>query len=141
MVEINLRHFYPWYIEDCFIEISDEVAEALTEAERLERNYMRRMFYNKAQYSLNADDGIEASAAECHILSPEAVLALMERHCRLCRALNELPELQGRRVEAHYLLGKSVREIAEEEGVGERNVRKSIQRGLEGMKKFLRKLD
>lgn len=65
----------------------------------------------------------------------------MERHCRLCRALNELPELQGRRVEAHYLLGKSVREIAEEEGVGERNVRKSIQRGLEGMKKFLRKLD
>jgi hypothetical protein len=141
MIEINLRHFYPWYIEDCFIEISDEVAEALTEAERLERNYMRRMFYNKAQYSLNADDGIEASAAECHILSPEAVLDLMERHCRLCRALNELPELQGRRVEAHYLLGKSVREIAEEEGVGERNVRKSIQRGLEGMKKFLRKLD
>ena len=141
MIEINLRHFYPWYIEDCFIEISDEVAEALTEAERLERNYMRRMFYNKAQYSLNADDGIEASAAECHILSPEAVLDLMERHCRLCRALNELPEIQGRRVEAHYLLGKSVREIAEEEGVGERNVRKSIQRGLEGMKKFLRKLD
>lgn len=141
MIEINLRHFYPWYIEDCFIEISDEVAEALTEAERLERNYMRRMFYNKAQYSLNADDGIEASAAECHILSPEAVLDLMERHCRLCRALNELPELQGRRVEAHYLLGKSVREIAEEEGVGERNVRKSIQRGLEGMKKFLRKID
>ena len=141
MIEINLRHFYPWYIEDCFIEISDEVAEALTEAERLERNYMRRMFYNKAQYSLNADDGIEASAAECHILSPEAVLDLMERHCRLCRALNELPELQGRRVEAHYLLGKSVREIAEEEGVGERNVRKSIQRGLEGMKKLLRKLD
>lgn len=141
MIEINLRHFYPWYIEDCFIEISDEVAEALTEAERLERNYMRRMFYNKAQYSLNADDGIEASAAECHILSPEAVLDLMERHCHLCRALNELPELQGRRVEAHYLLGKSVREIAEEEGVGERNVRKSIQRGLEGMKKFLRKLD
>ena len=98
MIEINLRHFYPWYIEDCFIEISDEVAEALTEAERLERNYMRRMFYNKAQYSLNADDGIEASAVECQSLSPEVVIDLMERHCRLCRALNELPGLQGRRV-------------------------------------------
>lgn len=60
----------------------------------------------------------------------------MERHCRLCRALNELPESQGRRVEAHYLLGKSVREIAKEEGIGERNVRKSIQRGLEGKKIF-----
>ena len=138
---INLRDYYPFYTHDTLLEVPDEVAEALAEAERLERNYMRRMFYNKAQYSLDADDGIEASAAECHILSPEAVLDLMERHCRLCRALNELPELQGRRVEAHYLLGKSVQEIAKEEGVGERNVRKSIQRGLEGMKKFLKKLE
>ena len=141
MQTINLRDYYPFYTHDTLLEVSDEVAEALAEAERLERNYMRRMFYNKAQYSLDADDGIEASATECHILSPEAVLDLMERHCRLCRALNELPELQGRRVEAHYLLGKSVQEIAKEEGVGERNVRKSIQRGLEGMKKFLKKLD
>ena len=138
---INLRDYYPFYTHDSLLEVSDEVAQAMAEAERLERNYMRRMFYNKAQYSLDADDGIEASATECHILSPEAVLDLMERHCRLCRALNELPELQGRRVEAHYLLGKRVQEIAKEEGVGERNVRKSIQRGLEGMKKFLKKLD
>ena len=137
---INLRDYYPFYTQDTLLEVSDEVAQAMAEAERLERNYMRRMFYNKAQYSLDADDGIEASATECHILSPEAVLDLMEGHCRLCRALNELPELQGRRVEAHYLLGKSVQEIAKEEGVGERNVRKSIQRGLEGMKKFLKKL-
>lgn len=138
---INLRDYYPFYTQDTLLEVSDEVAQAMAEAERLERNYMRRMFYNKAQYSLDVDDGIEASATECHILSPEAVLDLMERHCRLCRALNELPELQGRRVEAHYLLGKSVQEIAKEEGVGERNVRKSIQRGLEGMKKFMKKLD
>lgn len=138
---INLRDFYPFYTQDTLLEVSDEVAQALVEAERLEHNYMRRMFYNKAQYSLDADDGLEASAAECHVLSPEAVLDLMERHCRLCRALNELPAPQGRRVEAHYLLGKSVQEIAKEEGVGERNIRKSIQRGLEGMKKFLKKLD
>lgn len=141
MKTINLRDYYPFYTQDTLLEVSDEVAQAMAEAERLERNYMRRMFYNKAQYSLDADDGIEASATECHILSPEAVLDLMERHCRLCRALNELPELQGRRVEAHYLLGKSVQEIAKEEGVGERNVRKSIQRELDEMKKFLKKLD
>lgn len=138
---INLRDYYPFYTQDTLLEVSDEVAQAMAEAERLERNYISRMYYHKAQYSLDAGDGIEASAVECHILSPEAVLDLMERHCRLCRALNELPELQGRRVEAHYLLGKSVQEIAKEEGVGERNVRKSIQRGLEGMKKFLKKLD
>ena len=141
MKVINLRDYYPFYTQDTFLKVPDEVAQAMADAERLERNYMRRMFYNRAQYSLDADDGIESAAVECHILSPEAVLDLMERHCRLCRALNKLPELQGRRVEAHYLLGKSVQEIAKEEGVGERNVRKSIQRGLEGMKNFLRNFD
>ena len=138
MATINLRHFYPWYTQDTFLKVSDEVAEALADAERLERNYKRRTVYNKAQYSLDAEDGIEASAVECHSLAPEAVFDLMERHCRLCRALNSLPEIQGRRVEAHYLLGRSVQEIAKVEGVGERNVRKSIQRGLEGMKNFLK---
>lgn len=138
MQTINLRNFYPFYTHDCFIEVSDEVAQALAEAERLERNYMRRMFYNKAQYSLDADDGIEASAVECHILSPEAVLDLMERHCRLCRALNELPDIQGRRVEAHYLIGQSQKEIARTEGVSEIAVHKSIKKGLERMRKSLK---
>ena len=141
MKTINLRGYYPFYTQETFLEVPDEVAASLAEAERQERNFMRRMFYNKAQYSLDAEDGIEASATECLALSPEALLDLMERHCHLCRALNELPELQGRRVEAHYLLGKSVQEIATAEGVGERNVRKSIQRGLERMKKFLKKLN
>ena len=29
MTTINLRDFYPWYIQDEIIEVSDEVAEAL----------------------------------------------------------------------------------------------------------------
>ena len=135
---INLRDYYPFYTQDTLLEVSDEVAQAMAEAERLERNYMRRMFYNKAQYSLDADDGIEASATECHILSPEAVLDLMEQHCRLCRALNELPDIQGRRVEAHYLIGQSQKEIARTEGVSEIAVHKSIKKGLERMRKNLK---
>lgn len=138
MKNINLRDYYPFYTQDTLLEVPDEVAEALADAERLERNYMRRMFYNKAQYSLDADDGIEASAVECHILSPEAVLDLMERHCRLCRALNELPDIQGRRVEAHYLIGQSQKEIARTEGVSEIAVHKSIKKGLERMRKNLK---
>ena len=136
---INLRDYYPFYTQDILLEVPDEVAEALVEAERMERNYMRRMFYNKAQYSLDADDGLEALAVECRSLSPEVVLDLMERHCRLCRALNSLPEIQGRRIEAHYLFGQSQREIAKAEGVSERNVRRSIRNGLAGMKKYLNK--
>ena len=63
----------------------------------------------------------------------------MERHCRLCRALNSLPDTQGRRIEAYYILGMSQREIAKAEGVNERNVRLSIKKGLAAMKKYLQR--
>ena len=134
---INLRDYYSFYTQDNLLEVSDEVAQAMAEAERLERNYISRMYYHKAQYSLDAGDGIEASAVECRNLSPEVVLDLMERHCRLCRALNELPEIQGRRVEAHYLLGQSQKEIAEAEGVAKSSVSESIKKGLAAMRKYL----
>ena len=124
------------------MEVSDEVAETLAEAERQERNYLRRLFYNKAHYSLDAEDGIETSIEtpmlECHILTPEAALNLMERHCHLCRALNSLPETQGRRIEARYFLGKSQKEIAEEEGVAKSSVSESIKKGLMTMRKYLK---
>lgn len=94
--------------------------------------------YNKAQYSLDAGDGIEASAVECHSLSPEVVLDLMDQRCRLCRALNSLSEIQGRRIDAHYLLGQSQKEIAKAEGVSENAVSKSIQKGLATMRKILK---
>ena len=107
MATINLRKFYPFYNEDYFIEVSDEIAAELEKAERLERNYIRRHFYNKAHYSLDADDGIETAAIYCCEMSPWAVVEMMDRHCRLCQALNSLPEIQGRRIEAHYIFGKS----------------------------------
>ena len=62
MKTINLRDYYPFYHNDLFIEVSDEVAAALQEAERQERNYLRRVVYNKAFYSLDAGDGIEQTA-------------------------------------------------------------------------------
>lgn len=71
MKTINLRDYYPFYTQDTFLEVSDTVAEALAEAERQEHNYLRRLFYNKAHYSMDAEDGIEAtmetSAIECHM--------------------------------------------------------------------------
>lgn len=48
-----------------------------------------------------------------------------------------LPEIQGRRIDAHIILGKSIKEIAEAEGVHEESIRQSIKRGLERMKKLL----
>jgi len=138
MATINLRDFYPWYTHDEFTDVPDEVAAELSADRRYEKAYERRQFYNKAQYSLDADDGIETSSAICSAHSPAAAYERMEQHCRLCRALNSLPEKQGRRIEAHYLLGHSQTEIAEAEGVSIASVSIAIQRGLEAMKKYLK---
>ena len=133
-VKINLRQFYPWYTEDKLIEVPDNIAAEL-EADKRYENTHERVKRRFKVYSLDAEDKIEASAFTCHSDNPENIFAMIDNHCRLCRALNSLPEIQGRRVEAHYLLGKSRREIAEAENVSESAVNQSIERGLEAMRK------
>lgn len=141
MAIINLRDFYPWYTRDEYAEVPDVIAAELFADRRYHKAHERRIKRNKAQYSLDADDAIEVSAIGHNISSPEVVLEMMERHCRLCCALNSLPEIQGRRVEAHYVLGKSRKEIARNEGVSESSVNEAISKGLAAMKKYLRKFD
>ena len=70
-----------------------------------------------------------------HEPTPQELLERMETFLRLWNALNSLPEIQGRRIDAHIILGKSIKEIAEAEGVHEESIRQSIKRGLERMKK------
>ena len=64
----------------------------------------------------------------------------MERFEYLCHALNSLPDAQGQWVFEHYLLGHPVKAIAAAEGVTERAVSAAIQRGLDNMKKYLKKV-
>lgn len=135
MTIINLRDFFYWYKVDELIEVTEEVAEELREDKRYEFNHWRRMKSNKANYSLDAGDGIEHSICE-HEPSPEEWLALAHTYTRLCHALNSLPPVQGRRVDAYYLLGMSYQEIARAEGVHESSVRESIERALERMRKI-----
>ena len=134
MTTINLKDFYAWYIHDEYIEVSDEVAAELRADKLYEAAYQRRIIRNKAQYSLDCDDGIEYSAC-LHEPTPQELLERMEIFLRLWNALNSLPEIQGRRIDAHIILGKSIKEIAEAEGVHEESIRQSIKRGLERMKK------
>ena len=138
MTTINLKDFYYWYIQDQFIEVSEEVAEALRASVRYETAYQRRLTRHKAQYSLDCEDGIEYSAC-LHEPTPQELLERMELFIRLWNALNSLPEIQGRRVDAHLILGKSYRQIAREEGVDKSTIRRSVERGKEQMKKYLRK--
>ena len=136
MTTINLKDFYYWYTQDQFIEVTEEVAEALRASVRYEAAYQRRLTRHKAQYSLDCEDGIEYSAC-LHEPTPQEVLELKERFIRLWNALNSLPEIQGRRVDAHLILGKSYRQIAREEGVDKSAVRCSVKCGIERMKKYL----
>jgi len=137
MITINLRDFYPFYTNDEFVEVTEEVAAEMLADKRYEKSHEQRMRRNKSFYSLDLNDGIEASAVVYYDDSPERIFALTERHCGLCKALNSLPETQGKRIEEHYILDISVKDIAEKDGVSQRNVRKSINRGLGSMKKYL----
>ncbi|MEN6314023.1 MAG: sigma-70 family RNA polymerase sigma factor [Clostridiaceae bacterium] len=137
MTRINLRDYYPFYNVDLFVDIPDEVAAALAEAERLERNYIRRVFWNKAHYSLDAGDGIEHDALFVS-LSPCEVYERKATAKQLYAAINALPGKQGRRVYEHYILGASKTEIARAEGVSKSRVSESIERGLRNMELFLK---
>lgn len=133
MTTINLKEFFYWYIADEFIEVTEEVAEELRADKRYEPTHWRRMKRNKANYSLDAGDGIENSICEFEP-SPEECMALMEQYRRLCCALNSLPAPQGRRIYKHYLLNMTQAEIAMDESVSANVVSAAIRRGLESMK-------
>ena len=137
MTTINLKNFYPWYTHDEYIEVPDEVAEELKADKRYEAAYRRRLVRNKAQYSLDCDDGIEYSAC-VHEPSPEDVILHEERFEVLCRALNSLPEVQGRRVDACVIDDKSYTEVGYAEGVHSTAVGGTVRRGLENMRKYLK---
>ena len=101
MTTINLKDFYYWYIQDQFIEVADEVAEALTASRRQEAAYVERARYNKAYYSLDCDDGIEYSAC-LHEPSPQELLdrkkcfsdsGTHSTPCRSSRAAGWMPTL------------------------------------------------
>ena len=106
MTTINLKDFYYWYTQNQFIEVTEEVAEVLRASVRYEAAYQRRLTRHKAQYSLDCEDGIEYSAC-LHEPTPQELLERMELFIRLWNALNSLPEIQGRRIDAHIILGIS----------------------------------
>ena len=138
MATINLRDYYPWYAQNEFVEVPDEVVEALLAGKRCEKAQRRRVYRHKAQYSLNTGDGIENEAVQS-FPSPEEILEDRLRRQELYTALAILPEKQRRRIEAHYFDGKSVTDIARDEGVAKSSVSESIERGLLTMKKILKK--
>ena len=147
MQTINLRKFYPEiYNRNTMIEVTDEVAEELKNFYLQEDAYRNRVKYHRAFYSLDACDQIEIDVLY-PVLSVEDFLEQEEEQRfeeeqkemmlkNIVSVISTLPEIQTRRIQAHFFEGKSKAVIATSEGVDERAIRKSIQSGLRRMKKI-----
>lgn len=138
MTTINLRDYYPIYKEDTFIEVSDEIATFLAEEKRLQTNYAQYIRDNKAFYSLDCGDGIEADALD-RPEQPDEVLEHTELVRLLEEALATLTDDQRRRVYERIVMQRSNLSIATEDGVDVSTVRQTISRGIKNLKNFLKK--
>lgn len=139
MAKINLRDYYPFYNVDVFVDVPEEIATTLLESKRQEEAYKRRMYRHKAQYSLDRGDGIEydicfTSLSPCEVYERKIAIE------QLYAAIANLPDKQGKRIYAHYILGMSKAQIARTEGVSKSRISESIERGLRNMEIFLKNM-
>ncbi|MCI1965494.1 MAG: sigma-70 family RNA polymerase sigma factor [Oscillospiraceae bacterium] len=138
MPTINLRKYYPFLNEDCFVEVSDEISGAFLLATRQENNYHQRTYRHRAYYSLDCNDGIENSILHT-MPSPEEILMKKVSMQQLYEALDYLPPIQARRVYAHYILGMKKVDIARAEGVNSSGVCDSVKKGMKNLRRYFEK--
>lgn len=135
MTTINLRDFYPWCKKDTFVEITDEMLEAMKAADRQESTYKRRTYRYKAHYTLDMGDGIEN---ECVVKpeTPEEVCIREETEEMLSAAMSKLTEAQRRRLKLHFFDGMRYSQIARMEGVTNGSIINSIESALKKLSKL-----
>ena len=147
MAIINLRkYYYPTYKKDTFIEVSDEVAEALLLMLRAENNYESRRNYHKAYFSLDCEDGIENDAIGWAQPSPEDYMIELEEQLELELMLLHLEQsfavltpIQARRLHSRYLLGMKIKDIAAADGVSPSQVGDSVRGAIRKLHKHFKK--
>ena len=126
MKRINLKkYYYPLYEKDTFIELPDEIADAIEEEHRMEHNSERRL--QGHTYSFDCSPGLEYHFLEQAPSAEDAFLAEELRHeqevqnnlmsRRLQEALATLTPKQARCIKARFVDGLKFCEIAETEGI------------------------
>ena len=136
-MQINLREFYPgFYIGDYFVDVPDEVAEMLIQLRRNERSQRRRIYRNKANYSL---DRYETAEYEALLPVPSAE-EIFERQMDmelLLTAMQTLSDKQRRRLYEYFFMDMNYSQIARKEGTDPSTVRKAILSALRALSKKL----
>ena len=137
MKRINLKDFYPFYQEDCFIDVSDALAELFRRDKATEATLRRKQRFHQAYFSLDRNDGIEKKIVYIS-RSPEEIYERKVTREQLHAAMETLTNRQARRIYAHFFLGISKADIARNEGVRTQLISESIGRGLKRIEHYLK---
>ena len=95
MTTINLKRYYPYMTENVMLEVSDEIAAALSMGGRLCDSYKRQKRRN-GECSLDTDPGFEADVLR-QPMTPDEYIEARETTFALYDALAQLPPTQARR--------------------------------------------
>ncbi len=140
MKRIKLKDEYYWCSGDEYIDVSDEVAEAFTQFHKELERYRAKVRYHKAFYSIDTECSVDG-----HILfvaaTPDEIYERKVSQEQMYAAINQLSEIQARRIYAKFFQNMSVRQIAMIEGIDESSVSESISKGLKKIKKILKNFD
>ncbi len=147
MTIINLKkYYYPLVKTDVFVEVPDEIADALLHLRREENNRKSKMFYHKAYFSLDCEDGIENYAIGWEQPSPEQLMIQAEDEAahellleHLREAIDNLTQTQARRLHMRYMLQMKYREIAEAEGISPTQASDSVRAAVKRLQKYFKK--
>lgn len=138
MKKVNLRDYYPFYVQNVLVELPDEIVAAMKSYKQEEATHRRRMRRNKV-YSL--DYGGLENKKLIEALSPCELCEQKELYQKLHAIISNLPEKQGRRIYAYFFKNMSMNDIAHFEGVSKMAVCAAIKRGLKQMHKQLEKFE
>ena len=93
MTIINLKRYYPYMTENVMLEVSDEIAAALSMGGRLCDSYKRQKRRN-GECSLDTDPGFEADVLR-QPMTPDEYIEARETTFALYDALAQLPSTAG----------------------------------------------
>lgn len=117
------------------IEVSNEVKELLEQSERQIRT-QKRQDRRHLDY-MDFIDGLSDAA----IMNPQSditdLIIKMENYRRLYAAMNQLSEVQQRRLLLHFVDNLTYRQIGDLEGINQGTVYRSIKRAIKQLHKLL----
>jgi RNA polymerase sigma-70 factor (ECF subfamily) len=116
------------------IEVTREVADFLDnsrkEKEKADRSDRRHLTSKNLEENFFEDD----IADEC--VNIEADFIRREDYRQLYAAIDALPDLQRKRIKAHYFEGLTYRQIGERERIDHRAIVRSVESALGKLKNF-----